>query len=129
MAHDKAIRLHGVQVVGRVEKRFTFFEARGFGLKIHGVRAKTRSGGAETQPRARGVFKKSQYNGFAPQRGKFFQGIALNLLERLGLIKNEGDFVRSERFERQQITEAGVHIYTHPKLGRISEREEEPRLS
>ena len=39
VAHDETVRLHGIQIVRGVEKSLAFFQAGGFGLEIHGVRA------------------------------------------------------------------------------------------
>ena len=100
MAHDKTIRFHGVQIVRGVKKRFAFFQAGGFGLKIHGVCAESRSGGAEAEACARGVFEEGKSDGFAAKRGQFFEGMFLNFLEWLCLIKKKGEFVRGERFKR-----------------------------
>src|SRR6516164_4314291 len=86
VAHHETIRLHGIQVVGGVKKRLALLEAGGFGLQVHGVGAEPGGGRSETEPRTRGVFKESQHHGLPAKRGEFFQGIALNLLERLGLI-------------------------------------------
>ncbi len=74
MAHHKAIGLHGVQIVRGVQQCLTLFQARGFGLQIHGVRAQPRSSGAKTKARARGILEKGQHHGFAAQGGQFLQG-------------------------------------------------------
>ena len=112
MAHDEAVRAHGVEVVGGVEERFTFFEAGGFGLEVHGVRAEARGGGGEAEPRARGIFEEGQGDRFAAKSGELFEGMTLNFLERFGLIENEGEFVRGERLEGQEIAKTISQICT-----------------
>src|SRR5580692_12231467 len=57
VAHDQAIRLHGIERVDGIEKGLALFHAGRFRLEVHGVRAKTRSGGAEADACAGGVFK------------------------------------------------------------------------
>ena len=71
VANDNGVWLHRFQGVDGVQQGFTFLEAGGFGLEAHRVGAKSRSGGAEADARARGVFEKSQSDGFAAQRGEF----------------------------------------------------------
>ena len=75
--------LHGV------EERFAFFQAGGFGLQIHGVRAETRGGGGEADAGARGIFEEGQSDGFAAQGGQFFQRMALDFLEGFGFDREE----------------------------------------
>ncbi len=72
VAHDEAVRLHGVEGVYGVEERFAFFYAGGFGLEIHGVRAETAGGGAEADASERGIFEEGQSDGFAAEGGEFF---------------------------------------------------------
>ncbi len=122
MAHYKAIRLHRIEIVRSVEKSFTFLEAGSFSLKIHGVRAETRGGGAETQPRARGILEEGEGDGFTAKSGEFFERVALNFLKRFGLFENKCNFFCTEGFDREQITKAVVHICSRKKLRRISER-------
>src|SRR5271165_733039 len=123
VAHDEAIRAHGVEIVGGVEKGFALFQAGGFGLEIHGVRAETRGGGGEAEARARGVFKKGQGDGFAAKSRQFLEGMALNFLEGFGLIQKEGEFVRGERFESQEVAKTIGQIRT-----RLHARGSAPRL-
>src|SRR3981081_2456470 len=72
VAHDQAIGLHGVEVEGRVEKRFPFFQAAGFRLQVHGRGAKARSGGPKHQASARGIFEESESNSLSAKDGEFF---------------------------------------------------------
>ena len=97
VAHDEAVRFHGVEIVGGVEKRFAFFEAGGFGLEVHGVRAEPRGCGGEAETSARGIFEEGESDRFATESGQFFQGVALDFLEGLGLIEEKGDFFRGKR--------------------------------
>ena len=119
MAHDQAIGLHGVQVERGVEKRFAFFQAARFGLQIHGVRAKTRSGGPEAEARPRGILEKRESNGFAAQRGQFLKRVALNGLERFALIEEKGKFIRRKRFQCEQVAEAVSQTILRPSSGRL----------
>ena len=57
VAHDQAIRLHGIERVHGIEKGLALFDAGRFRLEVHGVRAKARSGSAEADACACGVFK------------------------------------------------------------------------
>jgi len=123
VAHHEAVGSHGVEVVGGVEERLAFFQAGGFGLKIHRVRAQARCGGGEAKACACGIFKEGESNCFAAQSGEFFEGVALNFLERFGLIENEGEFVRGERFKSQQIAKSIGQICT-----RLYARRSAPRL-
>ena len=100
VSHDETIRFHGVQIVCRVEKRFALFEAGSFGLQVHGVGAKARGGGAETQTSARGIFKKGKSYGFAAESGEFLERMLLNFLEWFCLIEKKGEFIRRERLKR-----------------------------
>ena len=97
MAHDEAVRAHGVEIVGGIEKGFPFFQAGSFGLKIHGIRAEARRGGRKTQSRAGGIFEECKSDGFAAEGGKFLKRVALDFLERYGLIQEKSDFFRGER--------------------------------
>ena len=72
VAHDEAVRLHGIQRLNGVEQRLTLFHAGGFRLKIHRVRAQARSGSAKAYACARGVFEKRQGDSFTAKGGKFF---------------------------------------------------------
>ena len=119
VAHNQAIGLHGVEVERGVEKRFAFFQAARFGLQIHGVRAKTRSSGAEAEARARGILEKRERNGFAAERGQFFEWMALNGLERFALIEEKGKFIRRKRFQCEQVAEAVRQTILRPSSGRL----------
>ncbi len=118
VAHDETVRLHGVEIIGGVEKSLTLFQAGGFRLEIHGVRAEARGGGPETEARAGGIFEEGEDYGFAAESSKLFQGIALNLLKGFGLIQNEGEFVRTERFESEEIAKAVGQMGTRVIPGR-----------
>jgi hypothetical protein len=127
VSHHKAIRLHRIQIVGRVQQGFAFFQARRFRLKIHCVCAKARSRGAEAQARSRGILKERQDDSFASQCRQFLEWVALDFLERFRLVENKSNFFCAERFDREQIAEAVVHIDSRKKLRRLSERGREPR--
>ncbi len=104
--HHQAIRLHGVEIEDRVEERLALLQARGLGLQVHGVCAEPRGSGPKTNARARRGFKEGQRHGLAAQRRQLFQGVPLNFLKRLALVEEKAQFVRSKRFEGQQIAEA-----------------------
>ena len=106
VTHHQAVRLHGVESVNGVEKRLAFFHAGGFRLKVHGVRAETRRGGAETDARARGVFEEGEGHGFAAKGGEFLKRIALDGLKGPALVEKKSEFVRGERFESQKVAES-----------------------
>ena len=112
VAHDEAIGLHGVERLDGVEERFTFFQAGGFGLEVHGVGAEARGGSAEADACARGVFEERESDGFAAKGGEFFERIALDGLKVPALIEKKSEFVRGERFKRQEIAETEGHICT-----------------
>src|SRR5205814_7529544 len=102
----QAIRLHGVEIEDRVEERLALLQARGLGLQVHGVCAEPRGSGPKTYARARRGFEEGQRHGLAAQRRQLFQGVLLNFLKRLALVEEKAQFVRSKRFESQQIAEA-----------------------
>src|SRR6202521_6436211 len=106
VAHNQAVRLYCIQRVDRVEGGFSFFEAGGFGLEVHRVRAEPGGGRPKADARARGVFEKGQRNSFSAQGRQLFQRVPLNFLEWLALVEKEGEFVRGERFESEQVAEA-----------------------
>ena len=108
--HHERVGLHRVQRLDRVQERLALFQARGFGLQIHGVRAEARSRRAEADPRAGRVLEKGQRNSLAAQRGQLLQGMFLNFLEGLALIQQKAQFFRAERFECQQVAEAVGHV-------------------
>src|SRR5579859_595156 len=112
VAHDQAVRLHGVQRMNGIQEGLAFFQARGFRLQIQCIGAEARSCGAEADARARGIFKESQGDGFTAQGGEFLKRIPLNSLKILALVEKKTKLVRVERFERQHVAEAVVHIYT-----------------
>jgi hypothetical protein len=112
VTHDQAIGLHGVERLHGVEERLAFFHAGGFRLEIHRVGAEARGGGAEADARARGVLEERQSDSFAAESSEFFERIALNGLKRPALIEEKSEFVRGERFKRQEIAEAKRHICT-----------------
>src|SRR5437763_2785540 len=112
VAHDQAIRLHGVEGVHGIEQRFAFFEARGLGLKIHGVRAEAGGGRAKADACARGSFEESQGYRLTAKGSELFQRMALNFLERFALVEEKSEFVRGERFEGEQVAKAVGHIFT-----------------
>ena len=122
VAHHETIRLHRVQVVRRCRAAFRPFSGWSFRLQIHGIRAQPRSRRAETEARARGILEKCESHGFAAQRREFLQRMALNFLERFGLVEKKCDFVRAERFDGEQITKTIGHIYSQYELRRASER-------
>ncbi len=101
VAHHQAVRLHGIQVEGGVEKRFAFLQAGGLSLKIHGVRSEPGRCGIKTDPRARRSFKKRQRNCLSAQRGKLLQRMALNFLEWFALIEKKCKLGRGKRLESQ----------------------------
>src|ERR1700751_3012593 len=86
VAHHQAVRLHGVEVGDGVQQRLALFQAAGFGLQIHGVRAKPRSSCAKADARARGILEKRERYGLAAQSSELFQRMALNFLEWFALI-------------------------------------------
>src|ERR1700728_460789 len=69
VANHDSIGAHGFERADRVDERFALFEAGGFGLQGHGVRAETRGRGGEADACARGGFKKRDGDSFATQRG------------------------------------------------------------
>src|SRR5271154_4035011 len=97
VTHNETIGLHGVKRLHCIEKRLAFFQAGSFGLQIHGVRAETGGRRAETDARARGIFEESERYCFATKSGEFFEGVALDFLERFALIEKKSEFVRVER--------------------------------
>src|SRR5208282_3400732 len=105
VAHDQAIRLHGVERLHGVQERLTFFKAGGFGLEVHRVGTEARGGSAEADARAGGVFEERERNGFSAEGGELFEWIALDGLEGAALIEEKSQFIRSERFKRQEIAE------------------------
>jgi len=60
--------------------------------------------------RACGILKKCERDRFSAQRREFFQGMALDFLERFALIEKKSKFVRGERFKSQEIAETRRHI-------------------
>src|SRR5215813_1645033 len=116
VAHDKAIRLHRIQIESCVEKRLAFFQAGSFGLQIHRVCAQARSCRAKTDAGTRRIFKKCESNGFSAQSRKLFQRMALDFLEWLALIEKKSKFVRAERFQSQEIAKTGRHISSGANL-------------
>src|SRR5689334_16005810 len=91
VAHDDCIGLHCKQRMDRIHQRFALFQAGGFGLEIHGVRAEARGGGGKTDPRARRGFEKEESDSLAPKRGEFLERMALEFLKRLRLIQQKGN--------------------------------------
>ena len=89
MAHHQAVRLHGVEILHRVQEGFAFFQTGSFRLQVHGVRTETRGGSAKADARARGIFEESKSNRFAAEGSQFFQGVALDFLERPALIEEK----------------------------------------
>src|ERR1700730_1589686 len=71
VAHDEAVWLHGVEIVGGVEQGLAFFEAGSFGLKIHGIRAEARSSCGEAEACAGGIFEEGEGDCLAAKGGKF----------------------------------------------------------
>ena len=90
--HD-SVRPHGFERPHRVNQRFAFFQAGGFGLEIHRVRAEARSGGGEADARARGRLEESECDRLSAKRGEFFERMALEFLKWLRLIEYEGDLL------------------------------------
>ena len=100
--HD-AVGAHGFDGADRVDERFALFQAGGFRLKRHRVRAESRGGGGEADARARGRLEESDGDRLAAQSGEFFQGIALKFLEGLRLIENKSDLLAGEVFCSEQV--------------------------
>ena len=48
VANHDAIGAHGFERANRVDQRFALFQARGFGLQSHGIRAEAGRGGGES---------------------------------------------------------------------------------
>ena len=103
VANDDSIGAHGLERANRVDERFALLQARGFGLQRHGVRAEPGGGGGEADARARGRLEKGDGDGLAAQRGKFFQRMALEFLEGLGLIENKSNLLAAEVFGSEQV--------------------------
>ncbi len=112
VAHDEAIGLHGVKRLHSVEKRFAFFQAGGFCLEVHRVGAESGGGRAEADARASGIFEKGESDGFAAEGGKFFERMPLDFLKGPALVEKKSEFLRRERFKRQEIAVAISHTFT-----------------
>ena len=95
MADHDAVGPHRFERANRVDQRFALLQARRFGLQSHRVRAEARGGGREADARARGSLEERDGDGLAAQRGQFFQRMALEFLEGLGLIENKRDLLAS----------------------------------
>jgi len=117
VAHHEAVGLHGVEIVGGVQQGFALFQAGSFRLEIHGVGPETRGGRAEAKTSAGGIFEEGQHYRFSAQGGELLEGVALNFLERFGLLENKSDFVCTEGFNSEQITKAVIHVVLGKELG------------
>ena len=100
--HD-AVGAHGFESADGIDERFALFQAGGFGLEGHGVRAQPRGGGGEADARARGGFEEGDGDRLAAEGGEFFQRMALEFLEGLGLIENKCNLFAGEVFGSEQV--------------------------
>src|SRR4029077_1897323 len=99
MADEEAVGLHGGEGPHGIEKGFALAETGGFGLEVHDVRAEPRCGGGKADAGARGRLKECEGDGLAAQGGKFFQGMAVEFLEGLGLVQEKKDLLSVEWFD------------------------------
>src|SRR5579862_7587699 len=100
--HD-AVGAHGFEGADGVDQRFALFQAGGFGLQGHGVGAETGSGCGEADASAGGGFEEGDGDGLAAEGGEFFQRMALEFLERLGLVENKCNLFAGEVFRSEQM--------------------------
>src|SRR5208282_2859630 len=83
VANHDAVRLHGFECPDRINERLAFFEARGFGLKIHRVGAETRGGGGEADTSASGRLEECEGDGLSAKGGEFLERMTLEFLKWL----------------------------------------------
>jgi hypothetical protein len=105
--------VHGIQ------KRFTLFQAGGFGLQVHGICTEPRGSRTEADARTRGAFEEGQCYSFATQGGELFERMALDFLKGLALVQKKSEFLRGKRLKRQEIVKAIRHIETQATARRV----------
>ena len=93
VANHDSVRAHGFERPDGVNQRFTFFQARRFGLEVHCVGAEARGSGGKADSCSGGWLEESKGDRLSAKRGEFLEGMTLEFLKWLRLIEYEGDLL------------------------------------
>ena len=109
VADDQDIRLHGLQVVGRVRQGLAFDGAGGRHRQVEGVGAEAFGGDLEGHAGPGAGLVEHGHHRLAPQGGDLLDGPPGDLLEGGGGVQDEPDLFGGERGDAQEILVPEFH--------------------